>query len=190
MIRPKHLQPGDRVAVLGGSMGGMQVLQWAVDYPDMMQAVIPIATACQFSPQNIAFDWVAREAIKADPNWKGGEYTADDVPARGLAAARMLAHITYLSDESMAQKFGRNLQDAESYSFAFKRDFAVESYLEYIFEQVSEIISLYPVDGFWFDIISQHGCVCDDCQIKWIKSASRNYIVVWNRVFNDNVRLD
>jgi homoserine O-acetyltransferase len=95
-----------------------------------MQAVIPIATACQYSPQNIAFDWVAREAIKADPNWNGGEYNENSVPARGLAAARMLAHITYLSEESMSRKFGRSLQDkSDSYDYDF--DFAVESYLQY-----------------------------------------------------------
>jgi homoserine O-acetyltransferase len=129
-----HLGIKKLLAVLGGSMGGMQVLQWAVSYPDMMQAVIPIATACQFSPQNIAFDWVAREAIKADPNWNGGEYTEDNVPARGLAAARMLAHITYLSEESMSRKFGRSLQnkdDGKSYEYDFDFDFKVESYLQY-----------------------------------------------------------
>ena len=127
-----HLGIKKLLAVLGGSMGGMQVLQWAVSYPDMMQAVIPIATACQYSPQNIAFDWVARDAIKADPNWKGGEYSADNVPARGLAAARMLAHITYLSEESISRKFGRSLQDkTDCYDYDFDFDFAVESYLQY-----------------------------------------------------------
>ncbi len=128
-----HLGIKKLLAVLGGSMGGMQVLQWAVDYPDMMKTIIPIATACQYSPQNIAFDWVAREAIKADPNWKGGNYSDESVPERGLAAARMLAHITYLSEESMSRKFGRSLQnkDVDHYEYDFDFDFAVESYLQY-----------------------------------------------------------
>ena len=128
-----HLGIKKLLAVLGGSMGGMQVLQWAVDYPDMMKTIIPIATACQYSPQNIAFDWVAREAIKADPNWKGGNYTEESVPERGLAAARMLAHITYLSEESMSRKFGRSLQNknVDRYEYDFDFDFAVESYLQY-----------------------------------------------------------
>ena len=128
-----HLGIGKLLAVVGGSMGGMQVLEWAVAYPDSTASVVPIATASQFSPQNIAFDWVAREAIMADPNWKNGDYTAENPPDKGLAAARMLAHITYLSDESMSRKFGRSLQNKETdnYNFAFNFDFAVESYLEH-----------------------------------------------------------
>jgi len=127
----EHLGITKLLAVLGGSMGGMQVLQWAVDYPDAMNCFIPIATACQFTPQNIAFDWVAREAIMADPNWNGGEYTEEKGPDRGLAAARMLAHITYLSEESMSRKFGRSLQNKTDYDFDFNFDFAVESYLQH-----------------------------------------------------------
>ncbi len=128
-----HLGIKKLLAVVGGSMGGMQVLQWAVSYPDAMAGVVPIATASQFSPQNIAFDWVAREAIKADPNWNQGNYTQENSPDKGLAAARMLAHITYLSEESMSRKFGRSLQNNENddYNFAFNYDFAVESYLEH-----------------------------------------------------------
>jgi homoserine O-acetyltransferase len=95
-----------------------------------MESVIPIATTARLAPQGIAFDWVGREAIQYDPKWEGGEYT-DSVPEKGLSTARMLAHITYLSDESMSRKFGRELQESDQYSFAFGRDFAVESYLEY-----------------------------------------------------------
>ena len=112
-------------------MGGMQAMEWAINYPDRLDSAVPIATTSQLSPQSIAFDWVGREAIKYDPNWNNGNYSADHVPDRGLAAARMLAHITYLSDESMSLKFGRDLQDTDSYSFDFHRDFAVESYLEH-----------------------------------------------------------
>ncbi len=124
-----HLGIEKLLAVVGGSMGGMQSLEWGKLYPDMVKSVIAIATTSQLGSQSIAFNWVGSQAIRSDVNFCNGEYTVN--PEHGLATARMLAHITYLSDESMAQKFGRNLQDAESYSFAFKRDFAVESYLEY-----------------------------------------------------------
>ena len=145
-----HLGIDKLLAVLGGSMGGMQVLQWAVDYPDRMRAIIPIATACQFSPQNIAFDWVAREAIKADPDWKGGNYTEERVPARGLAAARMLAHITYLSEESLSRKFGRSLQnkqEADSYEYDFDFDFAVESYLQH---QGKRFVERFDANSYFY----------------------------------------
>jgi len=118
------------LAVVGGSMGGMQVLEWSVMYPNEVRGAVPIATTAQLSSQSIAFDWVGREAIQYDVNWQNGDYE-DKIPDRGLSTARMLAHITYLSDESMAQKFGRNLQDSEEYGFNFSRDFAVESYLEH-----------------------------------------------------------
>ena len=127
-----HLGIKKLLAVVGGSMGGMQVLEWAVSYPDMMKCVVPIATTTRMSAQGIAFDWIGREAIQSDPQWNGGDYRKFDAnPARGLGVARMIAHITYLSDESMTRKFGRNLQNKEKYSFDFAHDFAVESYLEY-----------------------------------------------------------
>ncbi|QSH42571.1 homoserine O-acetyltransferase [Lentisphaerota bacterium] len=126
----QHLGIKCWLSIIGGSMGGMQALEWATSFPELMESVIPIATTPRLSPQSIAFDWVGREAILTDNNWKNGNYQ-DNIPENGLATARMLAHITYLSDESMRQKFGRNLQESESYSFDFKRDFAVESYLQY-----------------------------------------------------------
>ena len=143
----EHLGITKLLAVLGGSMGGMQVLQWAVDYPDAMECFIPIATASQFTPQNIAFDWVAREAIKADPNWNNGNYTPDKVPVRGLAAARMLAHITYLSEESMGKKFGRSLQNKENYDFDFDFNFAVESYLQY---QGQRFVERFDANSYFY----------------------------------------
>ena len=124
-----HLQIPKLLAVIGGSMGGMQVLEWGKRYPEMVQSVVAIATTPRQSPQNIALNWVGSQAIRSDSNFNNGEYVVN--PEHGLATARMLAHITYLSDESMERKFGRNLQDNDKYSFAFHRDFAVESYLEY-----------------------------------------------------------
>ncbi len=124
-----HLGIEKLLAVIGGSMGGMQSLEWGRLYPDMVKSVIAIATTSQLGSQSIAFNWVGSQAIRSDINFQNGEYVVN--PEHGLATARMLAHITYLSDESMSRKFGRNLQDTDSYSFAFKRDFAVESYLEY-----------------------------------------------------------
>ncbi len=133
----EHLEIKKWLSIVGGSMGGMQALEWAINYPDSMESVIPIATTARLSTQAIAFDWVGREAILADSHWRDGNYSEND-PQQGLSIARMLAHITYLSDESMRHKFGRELQDSASYSFAFKRDFAVESYLQYQGQRFTE----------------------------------------------------
>jgi homoserine O-acetyltransferase len=119
------------LAVAGGSMGGMQALQWAVEYPDSVAAAIPIATTARHSAQQIAFNEVGRQAIMADPDWNGGNYYDGKPPARGLAIARMIGHITYMSDESMREKFGRRLRQKEKYGFDFSVDFEVESYLRY-----------------------------------------------------------
>ena len=119
-------------AIIGGSMGGMQVLQWLVDYPDMMKKAIPIATAAMSSPQQIAFNAVGRQSIFSDPNWNNGNYyETGEIPRNGLSLARMIAHITYLSDESMDIKFGRGLQDKDEISYDFTVDFQVESYLKH-----------------------------------------------------------
>jgi len=126
----KHLGIEAWLSVIGGSMGGMQAFEWAILYPEAVRSVCPIATTSRISPQGIAFNWVGRDSIMNDPSWLNGEYE-DDGPERGLSTARMLAHITYLSEESMDNKFGRDLQEADKYSFDFKGDFAVESYLRY-----------------------------------------------------------
>ena len=119
-------------AVVGGSMGGMQVLQWIVSYPEMMKKAIPIATTARSSPQQIAFNEVGRQSIFSDPNWnKGNYYGTGKIPKNGLSVARMIAHITYLSDESMYIKFGRDLQDKDEISYDFSLDFQVESYLHH-----------------------------------------------------------
>ncbi len=119
-------------AVIGGSMGGMQVLQWMISYPDIVKKAIPIATTGRSTPQQIAFNAVGRQAIFSDPKWNQGEYyKTNDVPKSGLSVARMMAHITYLSEESMDLKFGRSLQDKNEKSFDFEIDFQVESYLKH-----------------------------------------------------------
>lgn len=119
------------LAVIGGSIGGMQVLQWSIAYPEMMDAAIPIATTTHLGAQSIAFDAVGRNAILADANFANGQYHNKSVPARGLAIARMIGHITYLSEEGMRQKFGRQLRTAEKYSYDFNSEFSVETYLDY-----------------------------------------------------------
>jgi len=126
-----HLGIPRLLAVVGGSMGGMQALEWAASYPDAVFACAPIATAAHHSAQNIAFNEVGRAAIHADPDWRGGEYWRDGrVPAQGLSVARMVAHITYLSEGALTRKFGRRLQGAKALTF-LEDVFAVESYLRH-----------------------------------------------------------
>ncbi len=125
-----HLGIKKLLALIGGSVGGMQVLQWCVDYPEMMQAAIPLATTSRHSAQAIAFNEVARQSIMADPSWQQGEYYSASAPVHGLAVARMIGHVTYLSDEAMREKFGRRLHSS-SLSFNFGGDFQVESYLHH-----------------------------------------------------------
>ncbi len=127
-----HLGIETLFAVIGGSMGGMQVLQWAASFPEKVFAAIPIATGAHHSPQNIAFNEVGRQAVMADPDWQGGRYMQEGViPSKGLSVARMAAHITYLSEEGLQRKFGRNLQDKDAIGFSFDADFQIESYLHY-----------------------------------------------------------
>ncbi len=127
----EHLGISHLMSLVGGSVGGMQVLQWGASYPEMVRSAIPIATTTRHSAQAIAFNEVARQAIMADPNWNGGDYYDSAVPATGLAVARMIGHVTYLSDEAMRHKFGRRLQGRSGFSFDFGGDFEVESYLRY-----------------------------------------------------------
>ncbi|WP_459925768.1 homoserine O-acetyltransferase MetX [Desulfatiferula olefinivorans] len=118
-------------AVVGGSLGGMQALTWSHHYPDRVGGVVVLASTLRHSALAIAFNEVARQAIVGDPNWNRGFYYSGDKPSLGLSVARMIGHITYLSDASMRQKFGRRLQDKEDFSFDFDTDFQVESYLRY-----------------------------------------------------------
>ncbi|MFT5136522.1 MAG: homoserine O-acetyltransferase [Arenicella sp.] len=123
-------------AVAGGSLGGMQVLQWSITYPDRLRHAVVIAAAAKLSAQNIGFNDVARQAIRTDPEFFGGHYyQQDSKPERGLRIARMLGHMTYLSDDMMAQRFGRNLQQKRQLDFEYRPEFEVESYLRYQGEQ-------------------------------------------------------
>jgi homoserine O-acetyltransferase/O-succinyltransferase len=157
-----HLGIERVLAVVGGSIGGMQVLEWCVRYPDMVLSAVPLATTLKHSALAIAFNEVARQAIMADPNWNGGNYYAGPKPALGLAVARMIGHITYLSDESMRLKFGRRLQDKSDFSFNFDADFQVESYLRY---QGAKFVERFDANSFlyitkaadYFDLETQHG---------------------------------
>ena len=149
--------------VAGGSMGGMQVLQWAVAYPERVFTALPIATGPRHSSQNIAFHEVGRQAIMADPDWRGGRYLAEGTsPRKGLAVARMAAHITYMSDEGLHRKFGRALQDRERVAFGFDADFQVESYLRHqglsFVERFDANSYLYVTRAMdYFDIAADYG---------------------------------
>jgi homoserine O-acetyltransferase len=134
-------------AVVGGSMGGMQVLQWAADYPERLFAAVCIAAAPRHSAQNIAFHEVGRQAIMADPDWRGGDYAAQGVrPEKGLAIARMAAHITYLSEPALHRKFGRELQ-RDGLSWGFDADFQVESYLRH---QGASFVDRFDANSYLF----------------------------------------
>src|ERR1700740_2978916 len=123
-----HIGIRSLFCVTGGSMGGMQVLQWTASYPKCVFAAVPIAAAARHSAQNIAFHEVGRQAIMADPEWCGGRYLSlGRQPGRGLAVARMAAHITYLSEAALHRKFGRNLQDRHAVTYGFHRDFPMTS---------------------------------------------------------------
>ncbi|MGH6787673.1 MAG: homoserine O-acetyltransferase MetX, partial [Novosphingobium sp.] len=149
-------------AVVGGSMGGMQALSLAANFPERTAAALVIASTARHSAQNIAFHEVGRQAIMADPRWNGGDYYGRKGPDAGLAVARMAAHITYLSEESMHDKFGRNLQEREAKTFGFDADFQVESYLRHQglsftdrFDANSYLYITRAMD--YFDLAEEHG---------------------------------
>lgn len=150
------------LAVAGGSMGGMQALEWAAAYPDSVAGVIPIAATSRHSAQQIAFNEVGRQAVMADPDWNEGNYYEAHPPARGLAVARMVGHITYMSDASMRQKFGRRLRDKDAFGFDFSVDFEVESYLRH---RGSQFVSRFDANSYlyitkamdYFDLAAHRG---------------------------------
>jgi homoserine O-acetyltransferase/O-succinyltransferase len=160
-----HLGVDRLLAVVGGSMGGMQVLEWAATYPARVRSAVVIASAARHSAQNIAFHEVGRQAIMGDPKWRGGDYYADnDPPAAGLAVARMAAHITYLSEAGLTAKFGRRLQGRDALSFGFDADFQIESYLRHqgirFVERFDANSYLYITRAMdYFDLAERHGGV-------------------------------
>jgi homoserine O-acetyltransferase len=127
----RHLGVERLLAVAGGSLGGNQALQWAVEFPELVVGCIPIATCARLSAQGIAFNEIGRQAIMADPAWRGGDFYPGPGPERGLAIARMIGHVTYLSEQSMEAKFGRRLRDKARYSYDLSVEFEVESYLRH-----------------------------------------------------------
>lgn len=139
-----HLGIGSLKAVIGGSVGGMQVLEWCCRYPEMIKGAVPIASTMRHSALAIAFNEIARQAIMADPNWNNGDYYGGERPDMGLAVARMIGHVTYLSDHAMRRKFGRRLQNKEEFSFGFDADFQVESYLHH---QGSKFVSRFDANS-------------------------------------------
>ena len=175
-----HLGIKRLLSVIGGSIGGMQVLEWCVRYPDMVLSAIPLATTTKHSALAIAFNEVARQAIMADPSWNNGNYYDGPKPNVGLAVARMIGHITYLSDESMRLKFGRRLQGKADFSFNFDADFQVESYLRY---QGNKFVERFDANSFlyitkagdYFDLERQHG---EGSLVKAFSKTSAKYLVV------------
>jgi homoserine O-acetyltransferase len=160
-----HLGIERLFCVIGGSMGGMQVLEWASSYPERVFSAVPIAASARHSAQNIAFHEVGRQAIMADPDWQGGNYlNTGRRPTRGLSVARMAAHITYLSEAALHRKFGRSLQDRARLSYGFDADFQVESYLRH---QGISFVDRFDANSYlyitramdYFDLAGSHGGV-------------------------------
>jgi len=158
----EHLGISRLLAVVGGSMGGMQVLEWAVRYPGMVQSAIPIATTARHSAMAIAFNEVARQAIMKDQNWNNGNYYGGPQPNHGQAVARMIGHVTYLSDLALRQKFDRNLQDRCEIGYGLETDFQVESYLQH---QGEKFVGRFDANSLlylskaadYFDLAGSHG---------------------------------
>jgi homoserine O-acetyltransferase len=175
-----HLGINKILSVVGGSIGGMQVLEWCVRYPDMVESAIPLATTTKHSALAIAFNEVGRQAIMADPKWYKGNYYFGPKPDLGLAVARMIGHITYLSDESMRLKFGRRLQDKGDFSFNFDADFQVESYLRY---QGAKFVDRFDANSFlyitkagdYYDFEKLHG---DGSAVQAFSAMKAKFLVV------------
>jgi homoserine O-acetyltransferase len=175
-----HLGINRILSVVGGSIGGMQVLEWCVMYPEVVVSAIPLASTTRHSALAIAFNEVARQAIMADPNWNNGDYYTGPRPDLGLAVARMIGHITYLSDESMRLKFGRRLQNRNDFSFNFDADFQVESYLRY---QGTKFVDRFDANSFlyitkaadYYDLEKQHG---DGSAVKAFFKSKAIFLVV------------
>jgi homoserine O-acetyltransferase/O-succinyltransferase len=175
-----HLGIETLFCVTGGSMGGMQVLQWVASYPERVFSALPIATAAKHSAQNIAFHEVGRQAIMADPDWRGGRYLSEGVsPGKGLAVARMAAHITYLSESALQRRFGRKLHNRAELTFSFQADFQIESYLRH---QGSIFVERFDPNSYlfmtramdYFDLAADYGGVL----ARAFKNAKTRFCVV------------
>ena len=175
-----HLGVNKILSVVGGSIGGMQLLEWCVRYPEIVDSAIPLATTTKHSALAIAFNEVARQAIMADPKWNSGNYYFGPKPDLGLAVARMIGHITYLSDDAMRLKFGRRLQDKNDFSFNFDADFQVESYLRY---QGKKFVERFDANSFlyitkaadYYDFEKQHG---NGSAVEAFSKTKAKYLVI------------
>jgi homoserine O-acetyltransferase/O-succinyltransferase len=174
----KHLGIDKLLAVAGGSMGGMQALKWSILYPHMMSSVIAIATSASISAQSIALNEVGRQAIIRDPHWNNGKYHKSDIPSSGLSLARMIGHITYLSEAHMHEKFGRRFQEDQGYELDFHREFQVESYLHY---QGDKFVQRFDANTYlyitkaidYFDLEMDYGSL-----VNAFEEVIANYLIV------------
>lgn len=171
-------------AVIGGSTGGMQALTWPVLYPEKVNLVLPLATSYRHGPQNIAFHATGRQAIMADPNWCEGRYFEQKkYPSNGLAVARMISHISYLSENALQKKFGRNLQDKESFSFSFDREFQIESYLHH---QGSSFVERFDPNSYlyvtkavgYFDLEGDFGGKISNAFLNFSKNKNGKFCII------------
>jgi len=168
------------LCVVGGSMGGMQALEWSVRFPDMIRSVIAIATTTQHSAMAIAFNEVARQAIMSDPNWNNGNYYGKTPPEHGQAVARMIGHVTYLSDTALRKKFDRRLQNGNGFSYSFETEFQVESYLRY---QGQKFVQRFDANSLlyltkatdYFNLANQHG---QGSLVRAFSKAKAKFLVV------------
>ncbi len=173
-----HMGIEKLLAVAGGSMGGMMALDWAVRFPERVASVLAIATTARITAQSIAFNEVGRQAIMADPHWNEGDYYDGQSPESGLAVARMIGHITYLSDEQMHRKFGRRLQDRETLGYDFGTEFQVESYLRY---QGNSFVRRFDANSYlyitkaidYFDLANGHRSLVES-----LERARAEFLVV------------
>jgi homoserine O-acetyltransferase len=175
-----HLGIEKLLCLVGGSIGGMQAIEWAVTYPEMVESVIPIASTCKRSALSIGLSEAQRQAIMADPNWNNGNYYGQKLPEKGLALARMIGHISYLSEDSMQRKFGRRLQDNRTFKYDFSTDFEVESYLHY---QGKKFVDRFDANSYlyitkasdYFDLGEQKG---RGSLVKAFSGTSAKFLVI------------
>ena len=175
-----HLGIPKLLCLIGGSIGGMQALQWAVDYPGMVRSAIPIASTAKRTALSIGLSEAQRQAIMADPNWRNGDYYGQEPPNKGLALARIIGHITYLSEDSMQRKFGRKLQENSAFKFDFSPDFQVESYLHY---QGKKFVERFDANSYlyitkasdYFDLGEQRG---EGSLVKAFSRTAAKFLVI------------